>query len=153
LILLVVTRVHVQAAQDAKAVVTSFYQWYYFTSPKNVDQGLKRYLEASTYELYEQARAIEKKTHKIIIDSDPFSGVQVAVYAVRVGPATVQGNTATVPLVLTVGLHKTDNLKQNVSVVVHKVNGTWQLWNFLEAAPGGATSNFRNYLSAALARK
>lgn len=138
------------ASADPRAVVTSFYQWYYSPSPKNVDQGLKHYLAADTYALYERAMAEQKKTHKVVIDYDPFSGVQVGVYAVHVGAATVQGDTATVPVQLTVGLHKTDNLKRSLSVVVHKTSGTWGIWNVISSGKGEPTTNLRDDISGAL---
>ena len=129
MVLLGATGGHAAATQGARTVVASFYQWY-LSSPKNFDQGLKRYL-----------------------DYDPFSGVQVGVYAASVGAATVHGDTATVPVVLTVGLHKTDNLKRSVRVVVHRIGGTWQLWDFISSGKGGPTLDFRENVSAALARK
>ena len=152
MMLLGATAGHAAATQDARILVASFYQWY-LSSPKNFDQGLKRYLAASTYDLYERTKAEEKKTGKLVLDYDPFSGVQVGVYAAGVGAATVHGDTATVPVVLTVGLHKTDNLKRSVRVVVHKIEGTWQLWDFISSGKGEPTIDFRDNVSAALSRK
>lgn len=92
----------------------------------------------------------EPQPRTIVIDDDPFSGTQVGTYGA--GTATVKGTQATVPVVLTVGLHPADNLKRNATVVVQKVGSAWEIANIITFAKDEPTTNFVADATKALAR-
>lgn len=150
-VLLTTTASAATPAQDARAVVQSFYRWY-VSRPSNFDPGLQRYLTASAYALYARCFSKNPSPRTIVIDDDPFSGTQVGTYAAGAGTATVKGTQATVPVVLTVGLHPTDNLKRNATVVVQKVGSAWEIANIITFAKDEPTTNFVADATKALAR-
>lgn len=138
-----------QAATGPGAVVSGFYaQVLHGTNDRA--KLFARFLAPSTDALYERAEL--RNRHELVLDFDPPSGTQVGINGARVGTATITGARAEVPVTLAVGLRHDQHLARRLTVVLHRIGGSWRIWDWIYHDPGRADWTFRTTLAIDLAR-
>ncbi|HET9030008.1 MAG TPA: DUF3828 domain-containing protein, partial [Candidatus Aquilonibacter sp.] len=82
------------------------------------------------------------KSGKLVLDYDPFCGCQVAMFGATPSKAIIEGNVATVPTRVMAGLSKSRAEALQMKVVLHRIDGRWQIWDFI-AIDGKKEYSFR----------
>jgi hypothetical protein len=138
-----------QAASGPGAVVSAFYaQLLQGTNDRAA--LFARFLAPSTDVLYERAEL--RNRHELVLDFDPPSGTQVGINGVRIGSPTITGTRAEVPVTLAVGLRHDQHLARRLTVVLHRIGGSWRIWDWIYHDPGHPDWTFRTTLAIDLAR-
>jgi Protein of unknown function (DUF3828) len=121
------------------AVVKSFYAWVF--APRSAWDRLpaaKSFLTPSFYALLASVMPYEQRTHREVLDADPFIDAQIEASGVTVGEATVKGSKATV----NVAVHyPKSSAGGRVTVVLLETARGWRIDDLVGARGGSARAN------------
>lgn len=122
------------------AVVKSFYAWV-FAGPRAAWDRLpeaKPFLTPSFYALLSNVMPYEERTHREVLDADPFIDAQIEASGVTVGDAAIDGSKATVRVAVHYPKWPAGN---HVTVVLLDTAHGWRIDDLVGARGGSARAN------------